>query len=156
MPGFTQKVRWPIWIHLLLLVGVGLSVHGGLAGLRDEDPVPFAYVPFGVALVLAAVWWRMRFLYVEFGPEGAAFGFGGPRRRVPRERISTAVVERYRAARYLGWGYRLGWGRGDRAYSVIGYRRGVRLVFEDDRGTWSIFISCEDPEAAVAALGLKA
>jgi hypothetical protein len=36
---------------------------------------------------------------------------------------------------------------------VIGCRRGVRLVFDDEQGRrWKVFLSCRDPAAAVAAL----
>ena len=135
----------------MLLVGVVLSVVGGVA-----DPWPFGVVPFGVALTLLIVWWRVRYLHVEFGPDGAAFGFTGPRRRVLREQIQSARVEDYSAVRYMGWGYRIGWKTGDRAYSVIGQRRGVRLEFTDERGSWSVFVACSDPDEAIRALGLKA
>ena len=71
-----------------------------------------------------------------------------------RERILAAREETYSPARYMGWGYRVGWGRRDRAYSVIGCRTGLRLQFEDARGReWSVFLACRDPATALAALG---
>ena len=61
--------------------------------------------------------------------------------------------EDYSATRYMGWGYRFGWESRDRACSIIGQRRGVRLVFDDEKGRrWKVFLSCSDPEAAASAL----
>ena len=73
---------------------------------------------------------------------------------IPRERIVSAQVELYSFSRYMGYGYRFGWESRDRAYSVAGYREGVRLEFDDEKGRrWSVFVSCSDPGAAVRALG---
>jgi hypothetical protein len=56
----------------------------------------------------------------------------------------------------MGWGYRIGWRKGDRAYSVLGHRRGVRLKFGDEAGRdWSVFLSCSDPRTAVESLALE-
>jgi hypothetical protein len=153
MGVYRERVGWPAWVHLVLLLpcGVGLAAMGWAAA-KGEEP-GWAYVPFLVLASVGLVWWRMRYLALEFGPAGAAFGFAGLRRRVPRERIVSATAEEYSVARYMGWGYRFGWERGERAYSLIGYPRGVRLVFDDERGRrWRIFLSCSDPEAAIQAL----
>ena len=40
----------------------------------------------------------------------------------------------------MGWGYRIGWSKGDRAYSVIGHRRGLRVHFTDERGKATTFL----------------
>jgi len=97
--------------------------------------------------------WRLRHVEIEFGREGVGFGFGGIRRRVPRERIVGAEPRDYPVIRYMGWGYRFGWEPRDRAYSVLGCRRGVLLTFDDERGRrWKVFLSSRAPEKAVAAL----
>jgi len=107
----------------------------------------------GLALLgLGCVWWRMRFFEVEFSPEGVAFGFGGLHKRVPADRIVSLQPEDYSAARYMGWGYRFGWKSRDRAYSLVGTRTGVRLVFSDARGrTWSVYLATRAPLEALRA-----
>jgi len=154
MGVYRERASWPGWAHLLFLgpCAAGLAAIGW-AIWRGEGP-GWTYVPFLVLASVGLVWWRMRYLALEFGPESAAFGFAGLRRRVPRERIVSATVEEYSVARYMGWGYRFGWERRERAYSLIGYPRGVRLVFDDERDRrWKVFLSSSDPEAAVRALG---
>ncbi len=110
-------------------------------------------VPVAVAALLAYSWWRLRWLELRLDAEGAAFGFGGLKRVVPKERLRSARVEDYSVGRYMGWGYRIGWRTRDRAYSLPGCPRGVRLEFDDARGRlWSVYLSSRDPDAAVAAL----
>ena len=155
MGVYRERAGWPAWVHGLLLCPCGVGLAAMIwAAARGEEP-GWAWVPFLVLASVGIVWWRIRHLALEFGPQGAAFGFAGLRRRVPRERIVSAAVEDYSVARYMGWGYRFGWEPRERAYSLIGYRRGVRLVFEDERGRrWKVFLSSDDPEAAVRALEL--
>jgi hypothetical protein len=156
LPGagkvYREVVDWPLWFHLLMgLVSVG-ALWGCVEGFRDPEPAWLPPVLCLTALSLLGVWWFFRHLEIEVGPEGVGYGFGGIRRRVPRERIAGLEVETYSVARYMGWGYRIGWGKGDRAFSLIGYRRGLRLHFTDERGKeWHIFLSSADPDAAVAA-----
>jgi hypothetical protein len=154
MVAHRETVHWPLWSHLAAGAAI-LFLVGGSAGLLVRGAgAAAAALAFASAAVIGAVWWRMRHLALEFGPGGAAFGFGGPRRRVPRERVVSADVEAYSWARYMGWGYRIGWKPRDRAYSLPGTGRGVRLVFDDERGRrWSVFLSSASPEAAVQALG---
>lgn len=147
----SESITWPAWLHLLIAGAVALCLFVAIRLLFRGQPAAAA-IPFAVGSCLAIVWWRMRRLVLEFGPEGAAFGFSGLNRRVPRSAIRSAEIESYSAARYMGWGYRFGWKPRDRAYSLIGFRRGVRLQFADERGEWSVFLSCADPEAAVRAL----
>lgn len=153
VPTYRERVRWPGWFRLIIVVGVG----GGLAaialGARSGDSAWAVAVKALPLLVIAYVFWRMRFLEIEFGPEGAAFGFGGLRRRVPADRILGAEACDYSAIRFMGWGYRIGWEPHERAYSILGHGRGVLLRFRDHRGvTWRVFLSCTAPESAVAAL----
>ncbi|MHC4222966.1 MAG: hypothetical protein ACYSX0_18980 [Planctomycetota bacterium] len=148
MKAYRERVSWPLWFHLLM----GGAVLGSLIGALPADAGLWRLIPLAVCLTLSAVWWGMRYLHVELGPDGAIFGFGGPKRTVPPERIHSAEPEDYSVARYMGWGYRIGWKKGDRAYSVLGYSRGVRLKFGDEAGReWSVFLSCSDPRAAVEA-----
>lgn len=154
MDTYRERVRWPVWLHLLVGLAVCFIGGIGLLGLLRDGPGWSVALSGAVALSVGYVWWRVRYLDLEIGPAGAAFGFGGLRRRVPRARLRSAAPEDYSVARYMGWGYRIGWRPGERAYSVLGHGRGVRLVFEDENGrTWDVFLSCGDPEAAVAALG---
>ncbi|MHC4933624.1 MAG: hypothetical protein ACYTGV_15700 [Planctomycetota bacterium] len=152
MKVYRERVSWPLWFHIVM----GGAVLGSLAGALPIKAGLWRLVPLAVGVTLAVVWWGMRYLHLELGPEGAAFGFGGPRRTVARDRISSAEPEDYSVARYMGWGYRIGWTKGDRAYSVLGHRRGVRLKYTDEGGKeWSVFVSCCDPGAAVEALESK-
>lgn len=151
MESHRERVRWPGWF----LVGLGLALVGGYAALSTRAETPTWAVALGAAPLLLAAYavWRLRFLEIEFGPEGVGYGFGGIRRRVPRQRVLGAEAADYPAARYMGWGYRLGWEKRERAYSVLGCPRGVFVTFEDDRGQrWKVFLSSRAPEKAVAAL----
>lgn len=148
---YRERVHWPGWF----LVALGLALVGGYAALAGSAATPPWALGLGALPFLAAAYatWRLRFVALECAPEGMGFGFGGITRRVPRERILGADVIDYPVARYMGWGYRLGWEPRERAYSVLGCRRGVLLRFEDERGRpWKIFVSSRTPEAAVAAL----
>ncbi len=149
---YRERVPCPGWFQFVLLVAMGVLGYAAAAMLA-RGALGQAAVPGVVLIILAIVFRRMRFIALEFGREGAAFGFGGLNRRVPRDRIETAAPEAYSVARYMGWGYRFGWQPRDRAYSMIGFPRGVRLVFLDERGRrWHVFLSSRDPEAADAAL----
>lgn len=150
---YRERVTWPGWFYFIVAVGVSVAVFGLLGSLvRDGPSWPLLLIGIPLAAV-PVVFWRLRYLQLEFGPEGAAFGFGGIGRRVPQGRLISAEVEEYRPARYMGWGYRMGWEGRDRAYSVLGCRRGIRLLFEDEQGhRWKVFLSSRDPDAAVAAL----
>lgn len=148
---YRERVRWPGWfLGLLGLILVGGYVALGRSGVAPTWGFVLASAPF---LALAYAIWRLRFVELECGPKGVGFGFGGITRRVPKERILGAEAMDYPAARYMGWGYRLGWEPRERAYSVLGCPRGLLVRFEDDRGrSWKIFLSSRAPEAALAAL----
>lgn len=146
---YRESVTWPLWFHLLFGALVAVCVVAAVRSISKADAAIHVPAMAGGAALFGFVWWRFRRIDLETGPEGVAFGFGGLNRRVPRGRIESVEVEDYSFARYMGWGYRVGWGRGDRAYSVIGYRRGLRIVFVDERDRpWRIFVSCADPDAA--------
>lgn len=147
MQPYRERVTWPAWVHLVMTAAVALCAYLGLRLIVRGDWL--GWPSLVVALILSAVWYGMRFLAVEFGPEGAAFGFGRPRRRVARADIVSARAADYSAVRYMGWGYRLGWKPKERAYSLIGCPRGVELRFDG----WTIFVACRDPERALEALG---
>jgi hypothetical protein len=154
MDRYSERVGWPAWLHLVMVVCVVAGALGALPFFRGQGGA-IHLVPLGVAAVLALVWWKMRFLCLEIDAEEVSFGFGRPGRVVRRARVRTAAPEDYSAIRYMGWGYRIGGPPRDRAYSVIGCRRGVRLVFADEQDReWSVFVACRDPEAALDALGL--
>lgn len=146
---YRERVRWPgfLLVALALVLVVGCVV---LVGAAPTWGFALAALPL---LVVAYAIWRMRFVDLEFGQEGVGFGFGRISHRVPRSRILGADAIDYPAARFMGWGYRIGWERGERAYSVIGCRRGVLLRYTDERGrNRKVFLSSRTPEAALAAL----
>ena len=147
---YREKLTWPAWVHLALGAAVGLSTYGGVNLLRRSWQ---GWIAIGLALVLGYIWFRIRYLVLEISPDGIAFGFGKPGRRVPGGRIRSAEPTEYSFARYMGWGYRIGWKPRERAYSLIGYPRGLRVVFADDRDRiWDVYLSSRDPEAAAEAL----
>ncbi|MHC4819881.1 MAG: hypothetical protein ACYTF8_17695 [Planctomycetota bacterium] len=153
MHSYRERVAWPGWFYLVLAVALSVGIFGTAGALARHGLGVGAGVALAALLVVATVFLRMRYIVLEFGPAGASFGFGRPGRHVPTDRIVSAEAEQYSAARYMGWGYRMGWEPRDRAYSVIGCGRGVRLVFDDERGRrWKVFLACRDPEAAIAAL----
>jgi len=150
MDPYREQVRWPVW----LLVAFALIPVCGYAAVLTSDAPAWAIAALTIPFVLLGYGvWRLRHVEIEFGREGVGFGFGGIRRRVPRERIVGAEPRDYPVIRYMGWGYRFGWEPRDRAYSVLGCRRGVLLTFDDERGRrWKVFLSSRAPEKAVAAL----
>jgi hypothetical protein len=148
-----ERVAWPAWFYLVVGAALAIGISGTTGALVRHGAGLGPAVALVALLVVAAVLWRLRCVVLEFGPEGASFGFGRLGRHVPADRIVSAEAEEYSAARYMGWGYRMGWEPRDRAYSVIGCARGVRLVFDDERGRrWRVFLASRDPEAAIAAL----
>ena len=154
---YRERVAWPAWCHLFVAIPVVIAIVGGVEFVRREGWDWLTLLPFVAIALLPAFWWRIRYIHLEAGADGVAFGFTGPRRRVARARILSATVEEYSPSRYMGWGYRIGWKSGDRAYSVPGPGRGVRFEFTDEEGTpWSIFVSSYDPETVVRSLGLGA
>lgn len=142
---YRERVPWPGWSLIL----AGFVLAGGYVASRGWE-IALVALPLFLA---AYVFWRVRFLAIESGPDGIAFGFGGIRRRVPRGNIVAVEAMDYPAVRYMGWGYRLGWEPRERAYSVLGCRRGILVRFTDDRGRpCKVFLSSRTPEAALAAL----
>ena len=150
MEIYHERCAWPLSCRLAygaLIVGMPLIA------VISGDPIG-VWVFGGVSLLLAIVGYRLAWVEFRIGEEGVEYGFRGLRNFVPWSRIHALEAETY-PLRYLGWGYRIG-GRRDRAYSVIGPRRGVRLRFEDEQGKeWSIFLSSRTPEAAVEAANRK-
>jgi hypothetical protein len=153
MESHRERVRWPGWFLAALLLGL---VGGYGAALGAAGATPLWTLLLAVPLLLAGYGaYRLRFLEIEFNGQGAGYGFGGIRRRVPRSRILGVEAKSYPVARYMGWGYRFGWEARERAYSVLGCARGVLLTFTDEKGRRAkVFLSSREPEKAIAALGL--
>lgn len=152
MPTYRERVSWPLWFHFIMavpvLIGLWLTVYGFTRASHQPVAPALTVAMFGY------VWWRMRHLAIEVGPDAVAFGFGGPRRRVPRESVASVATEEYSALRYMGWGYRFGREPRERAYSVAGHEGGLRLVFRDEKDRqWTVFLSSADPERLRAAIG---
>ena len=148
---YAERVVWPFWLHLVLGSALGLAVYGGASLLLRSWQ---GSIPLAGAVLLGLLWWKIRFLAIRAGPDGIAYGFGRTGQLVAAAQVRSLDPASYSFTRYMGWGYRMGWKPRERAYSVIGYPRGLRLVFVDDRGReWSIYLSSADPEAIVAAMG---
>jgi len=145
MVPYREQVVWPVWsrlVYLALMAAAPLLVM--LSGEIEAWPIAL-----GIVVVLAFVGYRLATVDIRIDGEGVAYGFRGLRNRVPWSRIHAVSAEPYRFTRYLGWGYRIG-GRRDRGYALLGYPRGLRVEFCDERGRdWSVFLSSADPEAAV-------
>jgi len=153
---YTETVRWPLWFHLLL---GGAAILVGVSAVRavvQQGLAVATLIPAPLAVVLLYIWWRFRYLGIEAGPDGLRFGFGRPRKPVPADRIESVEIETYRFTRYMGWGWRVGWQPRDRAWSVLGHPRGVRVRYRDAQGLlWSVFLSSARPEELRAAVGRK-
>ncbi len=151
-----EELVWPGWTQFAMILPLIGGV-GGLIWAYSQDRLTTGIViAAGVLVLVGLVFLRFRSIVIEFGPDGAAFGFNKPSRRVPCDRIVAAEVETYDVARYMGWGFRFGWEARDRAYSIMGHPRGIRLIFDDEKGRrWKVFVSIDDPETAMKALGLE-
>ncbi len=161
MSEHRERVRWPGWLLLavglmaLMLVGSSIGLLR-VTGAPASGPVRLFHL-FAILLlvVMAGLCWYFRYLEVAFGPEGIAYGFGRARQQIPFDRILSAEGCAYNWVRYMGWGWRIGPKRGERAYSVLGCARGVYIVYRRaDASEASVFLSCTDPEAALRALGV--
>jgi hypothetical protein len=153
MAVYRERIHWPPWFHAA--VGAAWLVFAAaLAGLAvSHGPRYDHLIGLGFLVLLALAWWRVRFLEVDSGPEGMTFGFGRRLRTAPRARIVSIAEEHYSPVRYMGWGLRLGWTRGERVYSVLGVPGGLRIVYDDDRGLrWNVFVSCREPARVIAAM----
>jgi len=159
MPEHRERLRWPGWLRLALTL-MGLILVASLVGLIREagakvgPPARIAHLlAIGMLILLGGLCWYFRYLEVRFSPDGIGYGFGRIRRLIPRECILSLEVCAYDWLRYMGWGWRIGPARGERAYSVLGHPRGLRVVFRRaDASEASLFLSCADPEAAMRAL----
>ncbi len=145
-------MAWPAWVHILVFCPVGLAIYAGIEAFRQRG-WDWGLLPFAVVSSIGVVWWRFRYLFVTVDPTELTVGFGPLRRVIARARIQSVTIEEYPVSRYMGWGYRIGWKKGDRAYSIPGPGRGVRIEYDDENGDpWSIFVSSFEPEALAAAL----
>jgi len=81
--------------------------------------------------------------------DGVSYGLFKASNFVPWSRVDSLEPEIYRFSRYRGWvGVGAIGGARDRAYSLLGYKRGVRLRFQHENGrAWSVFLASRDPEA---------
>jgi len=151
--GHSERVGWPAWARLLFAVPCLLGVWATVKLVRAPD-VP-VWVTLGTLAATAGILfagWRLRWVASRFDAAGVAYGFGGLNHRIDRERLESVEPEDYSALRYMGWGYRIGPVHGERAYAVLGCRRGVRVRFRDPTGSpREVFLACRDPEAAAAA-----
>ena len=151
METYRERLTWPLWLHGAVVLVWGAAFVGLVLLLLRHGPRIDQAVAAAILLVVAYVWWRVRHLDVVAGAEALAFGLGGGRGGVP----AGGVQLEPRSTPAL-WGYRLGWDKGERACSVLGYPRGVRVCFDDERGRrWNVFLSCRSPESVVQALGRK-
>ncbi|MEM8884417.1 MAG: hypothetical protein AAGD14_10125 [Planctomycetota bacterium] len=151
MKASAQSSTWPLWFRVLFL---GVAGAPTLLILLLGEPRDL-WIGLIATFLLLLVWRKLARVDVQVDEEGLQFGFGGLHNRVPWSRVRRFEAEDYRALRYGGWGYRMaGWR--DRAYSVLGERRGVRVEFEDEKGKVSkIFLSCPDPDRLVDAVNRK-
>ena len=140
---YRELCYWPRWFYVLMAaIMIGLPV-ALFVVMEDHERWP-ALAP--IPVVLAVLCWFSR-LEIRADADGIAYGFLRASNFVPWARVKSLEPEDYRFTHYWGWGWRVG-GIRDRGYTVLGYKRGVRLRFEDDRGReWSVFLSSGDPES---------
>ncbi len=156
-----ERVHWPGWLVLiavlmaLLLAGSSIGMVRGLAAEPDRPTHLLQVLGIVLLVVMATICWRFRFLEISFGQEGIGYGFGRIRKRIASEQILAVEAVAYDWVRYMGWGWRIGPTPGERAYSILGCPRGVRVAFRRADGSQvSLFLSAEDPDAAIRALAL--
>jgi len=141
--SYREFCYWPRWFYVLLILPMlVVPVLAFFATSESERWAALIPVPIFVAVL---VWFGRLELRADAG--GVFYGFRNASNFVPWSRVNSMEPEDYRFSRYWGWGWRIG-GVRDRAYSLLGYKRGVRLRFEDEKGReWSIFLSSRDPAA---------
>ncbi|MBE7492502.1 MAG: hypothetical protein HS108_12175 [Planctomycetes bacterium] len=122
-------------------VGAGINLAGGSIWA-------VLLLTLGMLLftMLASVFWELE---ICVRADHLEFGWGRPlRRRLNIADISAARAEPYKAARFGGWGWRLGRG-GAWAYSDPGLKQALVLVTRDGR---EIHVTLPDAEAAARAV----
>ena len=121
---YREVLYWPRWFYVLLvLIFLGIPV---AAMFYESEGSPYwALLPMGVGFVVLWLYGRMEF---RVDADGVHYGFRTASNFVPWARIDSVQPERYVFLRYGGWGWRIG-GRRNRAYSLIGYPRGIRVKF---------------------------
>jgi len=144
----------------LFLLPVGLMV----AGLRGPGGSPLALVGGAIALLYAFIWLYMRPSAFVVGPEGLDILWPLRRRRIPRAKLLGASEIGPEALRQefglllrvgaggLWGGFGLAWSSRGEHLALYVSRHADGFVLVRCRGTRSLLITPERPDAFVAAL----
>ena len=156
-------MRWLLWLPTAILAALGavaaiVSARGyGTVDLISRDAYTATALLWFLVMLAAATWIGVSFrelrLHIDEG--GATVIFGWVRRTVPRASVKAAAPFRITLWNAGGLGIRLGYSFVQRAWFAGWIARtgpGVKLSLTNG----GVFVfSCDDPNAAIAALRLS-
>lgn len=148
-PGtYEEKLEAPSWLRwvllaaLLLIVStVGVRIGSGTAGGAGASWLA------AIVSVAAFLFAYLNFLTLRINVSDGEliFAYGMVRHRIRIDQIESVEINRYRWARYGGWGYSRG-PLGRRAWSMPGVPEGVVVVLEESGKSREYFVSSLAPE----------
>ena len=148
-PGW---LRWVLLAALLLIVStVGVRIGSGTAAAGPTSA--FISVVAAVLSGAAFLFAYLSFLTLRVSVSNGEFMFayGVVRHRVQVDQIESVETNRYRWARYGGWGYSRG-PLGRRAWSMPGVPEGVVVLLHESGKRREYFVSSHAPERLEAAI----
>ena len=146
-PGW---LRWVLLAALVLIMSsIGLRVGAGTVGGGEGNLAWIAALVSAVAFLFAYL--NFLSLKVTVSDGEFTFAYGMVRHRVAIDQIESIEVNRYRWARYGGWGYSRG-PLGRKAWSMPGVPAGVMVVLQESRKRREFFVSSAEPERLEAAI----
>ncbi|MCH7907474.1 MAG: DUF3093 family protein [Chloroflexi bacterium] len=148
-PGW---LRWVLLAALLLIIStIGLQIGAGTAAAGPTSAFisVVAAVLSGAAFLFAYL--NFLTLRVRVSNGEFMFAYGVVRHRVQIDQIESVETNRYRWARYGGWGYSRG-PLGRRAWSMPGVPEGVVVLLHESGKRREYFVSSHAPERLEAAI----
>jgi hypothetical protein len=158
---YEEKIysRWNILIMgVVVLVLLASLIWQLVAGPLGTRPAP-NWLLLGMLIFFLAVGINFATLTIRVNMQGITVGYGLIRHHIPWSNIAGCRLDKASAARYGGWGIRLGWADGKKrlVYNILG---GPRVVVEKRQGRYTEFVfSTRNPEGVMKAinegLGMK-
>ena len=134
-------------VTLLLLAVLVIQLLVGPVGAEPASDW-FLLVMFLLFLALTVNFARLR---IRITPQSITVGYGIIKYSVPWEKVADCYQDGATAAKYGGWGIRLGWVGGKRrlVYNILG---GPRVVLSLKTGAFHEFVfSTRNPEGVIQA-----
>ena len=144
--------RWNILImSVVVLALLGALIWQLVAGPLGTRPAP-SWFFVGMIVFFLAIGINFATLTIGVTALGVTVGYGIIRHHIPWSNIAGCRLDKASAARYGGWGIRLGWADGKKrlVYNILG---GPRVIVEKRQGSYPEFVfSTRNPEGVMKAI----